>query len=64
MKMQKIEIENLNRLITSKETESVIKNPQTKVQNQTASLVILSNTQRKINPNPSKNLPKNRREGF
>jgi len=38
-KLKKEEIENLNRPITSKEIESVIKKLQTKVQNQVASQV-------------------------
>ena len=54
------DIKKLNRLITSKEIESVIKNlPEIKVQDQTASLV---NSTKYSNTNLSQTIPKNRRE--
>ena len=61
------EIENLNRLITSKEIETVIKNfPTNKSQDQTASLANStkhSNIQRRLNIYSSQTLSKNLRGG-
>jgi len=50
----------MNRTNTNTDTDSVIK--QTKVQDMTASLVNSAKYSRRININPSKTLPKNRRD--
>ena len=60
-KLNQEEIENLNRPITSKEIETVIKNlPKNKIPGQKWLLWrILPNIQRRLNTYPSQTLPKN-----